>query len=194
MKRVLLISLIVIAIIPGSIYATGNLINVEYEIINADDHKIVKLNIEIKDSSSSVRQLMNPQSSADIPSFHDFEGLDIESLNSDIISQIKENDELDFYVERPDYINDIIQLISTESEKEKAIKIYNEKNYTINNSTNQSVSVIQGKIVKKVTIEITIPITVKSNTNLTLYQLEVKYNDTIYKIDNLDIKIEKGDR
>jgi len=191
MKRIILIGLIVIAVLPSSIYATGNLINVEYEIINADGYKILKLNIEIKDTSSSNQQLMHPQSSADIPSYHDFEGLDIESLNSHIISQIKENDKLEFYVERPDYINDIIQLIPTQSEKEKAIRIYNEKNYTINNSTNQSVSVIQGKIVKKVTIEITIPLIVKSNTNLTLYQLDVKYNDSLYKIDNLDIKIEK---
>ena len=199
MKKIYFILLFLFLFINYSTFASDSL-RVAYKVTDGKDCKILKLTIEINDTTEfSYHDNLNSlsQSKSLLPG-----NIDTESLEAKIASQIKENKDIELYINRPDYFNEILDLIKTKNDKEKAMVIYDKHfgnsaiNLTRSYSTNSSYSSSNNKRnndnknTSKTTVNITIYLKVKKNTKMVLTSLKLIDNFKFYDTYKLEMDIE----
>ena len=197
MKKIMFIFFFLFILINTSAFASDSL-RISYYIIHKTDYKILKLTIEVNDSTDIT--LSNNTSTflkAENNNLYDLPNkLDTETISNKIVNQIKENKDIEFYKIRPDYFNDILNLFTDSLSKEKAMDIYDKhfnnsfinisnssSNSTISSSSNNNTNKIK---TYKYTIYISINLKIKKNTKLILNSINFfelnKYHNT-YKLE-----------
>lgn len=115
-------------------------------------------------------------------------------MKAQLIENIQKNNNLNIYVYHPAYIDSIFKLIDLEKNKNKGIEIYDKNNsqnaiqigYNISTCT-----VVNKKLYSDVTINISVPLIIKSNCTLVIDELFFEIGDNNYKTNTLEITIEK---
>jgi len=202
MKKLSFIFSILILLISYSAFASDSL-RVEFTITKEKECQILTLTVVTNDTT---RQGYYEKATSLFNLFGDDKpgNIDKEALQANIAAQIKENKDVELYIVRPDYFNEILELIKNRNDKEKAMALYDKQfgntSITVNRgySSNSYYSASKGgdsnnDNVKtyKATIVITIFLKVKKNTKLMLNSIKFLDNYKFYDTYKVEIELEK---
>lgn len=164
-------------------------LKVEYDIIESKPIAIIKLSVNFRDSVSEKEGPFISQTSS--YSKPPESGLDVTCSN--LASQIRLNKKVEIYVDRPQYINDIIKLIPSPENQAKAIRIYNNEfqKQAIIPDISEFKSTIKGKIKHEINLTINIPLIVKSDTQLIIEPFPIKFRKYNYVAQRVTISLKK---
>jgi len=141
-------------------------VNVVPKIILSNEYALIRLSIEFNDTSKSEKEWMHESYEVLQNKKSIKPDIDVSQACEELFSQIKKTNGIEIYIERPKYLDEIINLIPTKADRIKAVEIYNNEYYksAISASTSQSVVRYKGSWIKELIIDFNIPLKIKSNT------------------------------
>ena len=148
--------------------------SIDYEVKKNLNYSILTLKIDIVDT------LANQASE-----------IDLNPLVDQVTSDIRQNNQVEFFINMPDYLKKIIELISSSTDRDKAVKIYNENNESsaIRTNSSQDITIKNGKRLTNIKLDIVLFITNKGTTTLEISPLDFRLKDVNYKTRKLLIRL-----
>ncbi|MFZ4456857.1 MAG: hypothetical protein ACOYOT_11625 [Bacteroidales bacterium] len=174
-----------------SVLAQQNNTQINYKVEKKNLYSLLKVVVLIKDSVE-IQQKTEDYSGQN----HKSSDLFLKSIQSQFYKSIQNNKNIKLYLIEPKYISDILNLIPSKDDREKASKIYYENTYygaiKVDTKSNiKSFSREIGKSYRDVTIEISIPLIVIAPCEFYMDKLTFIYDEKSYKTDKIQLTIEK---
>lgn len=151
----------------------GDTLNVEYDTTRFD--KITFIRLTVKFTDTIVGKEMPFLSESNLLTNQPENGLDLTCSN--LTYQIKLNNKVEIFIDKPKYVNDIIELIPTPENRAKANRIYNNEfqKKAILIDVGEQKSTIQNLQKHEIILTFKIPLIIKSDTQLILKPFPIKY-------------------
>ncbi|MBN4082911.1 hypothetical protein JYT50_00835 [bacterium AH-315-A23] len=195
MRKIFIITVLTIIFSVNQISAQFKFVKPVITVIKKDNYTIVQLNIDIDHKNFSQDEIKSRLAKIDnrgnIVSRTKAEGIvksaniDSESLKSQVCSRLKKQAKL--YIRYPKFFNEVLELFSSQEEKNKAIEIYDSYNAKHNVLVSHSRSFGLTSITSK--IEIRIPLIIEKETELILESLNMKIYDIYYRTEKVTISL-----
>lgn len=117
--------------------------------------------------------------------------INIDRIKAQLIENINRNSEIEIYINWPDYMGEIFELID-QQKKETAINIYKKNNYNnvVKSDLLNNITIKDGKREVEIKILFSIPIKIKETTKLKIAKVEFNFYDTSIITKELNIEIE----
>jgi len=161
---------------------------INYKVEKKDQYSFIKVEIIINDTvvrQNNIENYFEKRDKSDT--------LYSKTINYQFFKSVQNNKNIKLYLVEPKYITEIINLISSESDRDKAKIIYYENTYhtAIKVNTKSNTKNFNGKSYREIIIEISLPVIVKATCEFKLENLIFYDHGKSYKINKIQFPIEK---
>ena len=195
------LSLVLLAVCP--FYASPLKANLSWKLIKSEKFSELRLIITITDTAVKNRSRPSTDYHLSFPQVTKENGPHSEDLKSQILKIVKKNN-CKLYINHPAYMDEIFSIFTKESDKNRAIAIYDENNilksiridisshrnvaYSQKDSANISNKYLE---INSWDYEISIPLIVNSSFNFVLDELLVSSMGKEFRTERIEMNIEK---
>jgi len=186
MKKIFITVLLLGILNTNQIFAQSDLIHPLVTITHKKDYTVIHLKIDVIEAQLSKSKVENKLMLMDKSKDEDLINIiDIGGLKDQVSLQLQ--NKVVVYLIRQPYFYEIIKLISSQEDKDKAFKIYDDfyGSNSISIETTRKVSLEQIKS----QIDIEFPLVIESDTELVIDSLNVIIDNVIYKTEKVTISI-----